>query len=383
MPSVVTTPRPLVSVGMPVYNAERYLSLALDALLAQDFRDFELIVSDNASTDATERICREYAAGDAHVRYVRNEENIGAYPNFDRVFEFASGEYFMWAAHDDLWEPTFLGECVAALARHPEAVGCCTDVVLIDEEGKPYQPPDEEGARTFDSTAMSVRRRASALLSRTANYAIYGLMRADALRQTHPFEEIPASDIVRLLELNLLGPFIKVPKPLFLYRVFASRKVEDVLRSFDPDDGSAPVRPLYTPTVAALLRAVRRSRLGGWRRTALSLDVLVSFCLRNSAMRGLMGAEGVARLRRSYRRRDLKEMLSAAPFCPLVIPDKLFFLRESNERQLVDSYRRRDVWTFSRRLPLYLLLSPGKLARREAWSAVSRLFKKSPKTVAP
>lgn len=99
---------PKVSIGMPVYNGAQFIREALDSLLAQTFTDFELIISDNASTDGTEAICREYAATDRRIRYVRQPENSGAMSNFKFVLNEAVGEYFMWAAHDDRWHPDFL-----------------------------------------------------------------------------------------------------------------------------------------------------------------------------------------------------------------------------------------------------------------------------------
>jgi glycosyltransferase involved in cell wall biosynthesis len=92
---------PKVSIGMPVFNGEKFIREALDSLLAQTFTDFELIISDNASTDATETICREYEVRDERVRYVRQVENLGAAANFQFVLDEGRGEYFMWAAHDD------------------------------------------------------------------------------------------------------------------------------------------------------------------------------------------------------------------------------------------------------------------------------------------
>lgn len=99
---------PKVSIGMPVYNGEKFIRVALDSLLSQTFVDFELIISDNASTDGTEAICREYAARDLRIRYVRQSENRGAVVNFKFVLDDAVGEYFMWAAHDDHWGEHFL-----------------------------------------------------------------------------------------------------------------------------------------------------------------------------------------------------------------------------------------------------------------------------------
>src|ERR1700753_3521498 len=113
---------PRVSLGMPVYNGEKYLEAALDSLLAQTFTSFELIVCDNASTDGTQAICERYAARDSRIRYERNERNMGASWNFNPVYSLARAPYFKQAAHDDLCEPEFLERCVAVLDRDPDVV---------------------------------------------------------------------------------------------------------------------------------------------------------------------------------------------------------------------------------------------------------------------
>ncbi|MDO9207221.1 MAG: glycosyltransferase, partial [Sulfuricurvum sp.] len=105
-----------VSIGMPVYNGEMFIQEALDSLLSQTFTDFELIISDNGSTDKTEAICHEYAAKDERIRYIRQPENRGAIANFQFVLDEATGKYFMWAAYDDLWAPDFLMDATALLA---------------------------------------------------------------------------------------------------------------------------------------------------------------------------------------------------------------------------------------------------------------------------
>lgn len=110
---------PRVSIGMPVYNGEKFIRDALDSLLAQTYTDFELIISDNASTDVTEKICREYATKDSRVHYIRQGENIGATENFKFVLQMARGEYFMWAAHDDRWHPDFIYLGVRVLDDDP------------------------------------------------------------------------------------------------------------------------------------------------------------------------------------------------------------------------------------------------------------------------
>jgi glycosyltransferase involved in cell wall biosynthesis len=125
----MTTPK--VSIGMPVYNGNPFIREALDSLLSQTFTDFELIISDNASTDATEAICREYASKDARIRYVRQPENRGASLNFKFVLDEAVGEYFMWAAADDVWSTQFV-ELTSAVLDSQSEVG------LVFSDGKTF-----------------------------------------------------------------------------------------------------------------------------------------------------------------------------------------------------------------------------------------------------
>ncbi len=113
---------PAVSIGMPVYNGAKYIREALDSLLAQSFTDFELIISDNASADETQAICEAYAARDTRIRYVRQPENQGGVPNFLYVLRAARGEFFMWAAHDDIWAPNWLETLIAAFRPEDFAV---------------------------------------------------------------------------------------------------------------------------------------------------------------------------------------------------------------------------------------------------------------------
>jgi glycosyltransferase involved in cell wall biosynthesis len=126
---------PKVSVGMPVFNGDRFIAETIDSILAQTFGDFELIISDNASTDGTEKICRQYADDDGRIRYVRNRENLGAAYNYNQTFHLSSGDYFKWACHDDLLRPEFLERCVEVLDRDPSAVLVYTDWAPIDETG--------------------------------------------------------------------------------------------------------------------------------------------------------------------------------------------------------------------------------------------------------
>src|SRR5262245_56159334 len=116
---------PRVSVGLPVFNGKNYVRQSIESILAQTYEDFEFIISDNASTDSTADICREYAARDRRVRYVRQHVNCGLSRNANFVFEQSASEYFKWVSHDDIHAPIFLQRCVEALDQNRSAVAAC------------------------------------------------------------------------------------------------------------------------------------------------------------------------------------------------------------------------------------------------------------------
>jgi glycosyltransferase involved in cell wall biosynthesis len=206
---------PRVSIGLPVYNGENYLAETLDSLLAQTYRDFELIISDNASTDRTEAICRQYTAGDPRIRYERNAENIGAAANYNRAFDLARGDYFKWAAHDDLLAPTYLERCVAVLDRDPDVVLAYTQAKAIDDKGEVVKI--YPGKRFFNSPDPR-RRFYEFVLDPHPVVAVFGLMRREVLGRTRLIGKYAGSDRPLLSELSLLGRFHEVPEHLFFYR---------------------------------------------------------------------------------------------------------------------------------------------------------------------
>jgi glycosyltransferase involved in cell wall biosynthesis len=163
---------PAVSIGLPVYNGERYLGVALDSLLSQDYADFELIISDNASVDRTAGICREYAAQDRRIRYFRNEYNIGINPNFNRPLQLARAPLFRWAAHDDLVDREFLGACVELLRAAPDAVLAQSHVRIIDTDGRDLGTYD--GGLAGTESADLAERFAALILSGTCARTFQG-----------------------------------------------------------------------------------------------------------------------------------------------------------------------------------------------------------------
>lgn len=207
--------KPLVSIGLAVFNGELHIRQALDSLLAQEFEDFELIISDNASTDATQQICLEYASKDPKVRYYRNKTNLGAIKNFNQVFELSSGKYFMWAADHDVWDPRFLPRCVTILEQDPSVALCYPRAAWIDYEGRVLEDID----LSLDTRGLGkVERFHTALWKLNNRYPVYGLMRSSTLKRTHLFGNTMLTDVVFLNELSLLGAFAYLPELLFYLR---------------------------------------------------------------------------------------------------------------------------------------------------------------------
>ena len=137
------TETPRVTIGLPVYNSERYVRQSIESLLAQSYFRFVLIISDNASTDGTQQICQEFAKADPRVRYYRNPVNIGNPGNFNRVFELATTPYLKWATADDFWEPTFVERAVEVLDKDPTVVLCYPSAFLVDAAGANAKPYDD------------------------------------------------------------------------------------------------------------------------------------------------------------------------------------------------------------------------------------------------
>ena len=217
---------PKVSVGLPVFNGERYLAAALTSALGQTYQDFELIICDNHSNDDTQRICEAYAERDPRVRYYRNPTNIGAGPNFNRTFELAKGEYFRWAAHDDLCAPEYLEDCVRVLDRETSVVLVHSEVEFIDDRGKflrHYTAP----LPNINSTRPRDRFRDLISLYHLC-FDIFGLIRADLLRKTDLIASYIGSDRSLLAELGLHGRFCRVPRVLFFSRDHSGRSIRSM-----------------------------------------------------------------------------------------------------------------------------------------------------------
>lgn len=205
---------PRVSIGLPVYNGARYLRAAIESVLQQTYDDFELVISDNASTDGTSGICEHYARCDRRIRYYRSTSNTGAADNFNRVLGLATSEYFKWAAHDDVCHPEFIACCVQALEENRSAVLAYPCTEIIDGDGN-YVEQYEVKLHT-DSAACHERFRA--LMRGHQCYEVFGVFRLAALTAAAPLGSHFGADAVLLARLGLMGRFIEIPRFLFQRR---------------------------------------------------------------------------------------------------------------------------------------------------------------------
>jgi glycosyltransferase involved in cell wall biosynthesis len=218
---------PRVSIGLPVYNGEKYLSLALDSLLAQTFEDFELMISDNASTDGTEAICREYARRDPRVRYHRSPVNRGLAWNHNRLVHLARGEYFKWVGHDDIYHPDMLRRCVEVLDRDRDVVLCSVWEVEIDADGKVIREPAHWPQPTASSRP---HERFHAILRGygiAGGHDVYGVIRTAVLRRTPLTGTAHSNDRAMMAELALHGRFHRLPDTLHYYRDHPDRAASE------------------------------------------------------------------------------------------------------------------------------------------------------------
>jgi glycosyltransferase involved in cell wall biosynthesis len=251
--------RPTVSIGLPVWNGSRYLGEAIESILAQTFTDFELIVSDNASTDDTAEIIQRYAALDSRVRYHRNDRNIGGARNENLTFEMSTGRYFRLAAYDDILEPTLIERCVDVLERSPETVLSFPQTLVIDDEG---EITHIEIITAGTAERPSARFRELAFRDYQVD-AAYGLIRSETLKDSILQDNYPDSDRVFLCELGLRGRFEVIHEPLFRRRLHYRNMFVDPrarMAWFEPDE-KGRVRFPHWLALAGLVRVVSRARL--------------------------------------------------------------------------------------------------------------------------
>lgn len=221
---------PALTIGVPVYNGERYLAQALDGIRAQTLTDFRVVIADNASTDRTEEIARAAADADPRIQYQRRERNVGLVGNWNGLFTDTDGELFAWHSADDLAAPEFYATCVQLLRERPDAAAGCTEIELIDSNDEPLGPDPEHIRSDHPDRAARFAELAS---FRHYCQFYYGVFRRSMLARTRlmlPF--FWSSDRLLLAELALQGPLVRHRQRLYFVRQHDQRVTEGGRRNF-------------------------------------------------------------------------------------------------------------------------------------------------------
>lgn len=257
---------PRLTIGLPVYNGQNYLAESIESLLGQTYEDFELIISDNASTDGTPDICADFRKRDNRIRYFRQERNIGLSPNHNFTAAKARGELFKWAAHDDLYGRDLLKLCVEALDKNPDVVLAHSWTARIDGNGKVVKPEEYP----LDTASPAAPARFRSTLFGNGGDDDGGVIRGEVLRRIAPYGSYYHADRTAISELVLYGKFYQVPQWLFFRRDHAERaewKFADArswCTNLDPKRANGlknPLTRLYAEYVWGYVRAIHRAPL--------------------------------------------------------------------------------------------------------------------------
>jgi glycosyltransferase involved in cell wall biosynthesis len=263
---------PKLTIALPVYNGEKYLAGSLDALLGQDYEDFELIISDNASTDDTANICHRYEKQDSRIRYVRQSRNVGCAPNHNFAVGQAKGELFKWASDDDLYARNMLSSCVAALDEYPHVVLANCWTAMIDGSGNVTKA-------VYYSVATSATRTPERFRSMMFDGwfdDIGGVIRTEVLRRTSLLGSYHLADRALTTEIGLHGPFYQVQDWLYFRRDHPDRaeraypSVRNWCTNLDPRRANRlrhPTVRLYSEYVWAYVAAIRQAPLSSAERS--------------------------------------------------------------------------------------------------------------------
>ncbi len=228
--------KPRVSIGMPVYNRDKYVAASIEAHLNQTYGDFELILTDNCSTDRSEEICRDFAAKDSRIKYYRNPSNLGAAGNYRRCFELANGEFFRWTPSDDLVSLNLLERAVDILDHDPSVFVAYPRTKLIDAEGnitgdfdEHLHLMDEQPSKRWIGVQQKIR----------LGNLHYGLNRADKFRKTGLMRNYNGGDFPLIAEMSLYGKFYEIQDAFFYRRMHeeassALKSSADVMAFYDP-----------------------------------------------------------------------------------------------------------------------------------------------------
>lgn len=263
----MNTASPLVSIGVAIYNEEKFLRQSLESILSQDYPHIEIIISDNASTDKTHSICKEFIEKDSRIAYYRSNENIGAHANAFKTINVAKGKYYMYAPGHDLWDPTFVSKAVSLMEEDPEVVLCYSRTMRIDMNDNPLGPAHN----SWDLRGLSPVDRLTYLVNHiSGGDPCNGLIRLEYLKK---FDRkfVWGFDQVMLAYFTLAGTIAHIPEPLFFWRMTDDERVESRKATVPQDNDPLNSRKMLSMSMTELWRQMGEATIQVINESDLSM----------------------------------------------------------------------------------------------------------------
>ncbi len=323
---------PLVSVGIPVYNGMPYLKLALTSLIAQDYPNFEIIICDNCSTDSTFSVCQDFIKQSSKIKYYRNSENIGASGNFEKVFQLSTGKYFMWAAHDDRWEDSYISKCVQILEQYPSVIIACTEVAFISSEGHFIEDLNKSPyMRNLHTFGLDIVKSVHEIISKTGWYSIYGLIRSEAIQKLIPYlhSEDYGADVIWGLRLLLLGDYYRINEQLFLYRLHEQQDSGGQIKK-TKNKGIKP----YTSLFQNLFKCIWDGDFSDSIKEKIEADFIQTLTFENSYIFNNICSENIFPFQNYLGINQLDRFIQATVIDPIKSPPRAKIERQAIEKDL-------------------------------------------------
>ena len=281
---------PLVTVGVPLYNAEKYVEQALTSLLSQTFEDFEIVVCDNASTDRTREIVLQLAEHDSRIRFYRNRKNRGLVFNFNRVYELGRGEFFRWHAYDDFCQPTYLEECMRVLRDNPDVIGSYSLGYQVDGSGTVVNTQVEEQLKAALLNDSAVHRIKATVTRNGWSGVVHGVFRRTAMSEFMPYRDYFGADRLLLTQLAMSGRMMAVEDGLWVQRYHDNNSSRRSTRELAELLTGRPQRGLIFPMGKAFVDYIRlfRDPSLGPLETARAISYLVFHGIRPDVVYNLV-----------------------------------------------------------------------------------------------
>lgn len=213
-----------VTVGIPVYNAEVFLEECLENVTSQSFREIRILISDNASTDNTEAICRKFCELDSRIQYTKHNKNLGAWNNFRFLLDECQTKYFMWRADDDYSDIDYISTLTHLLETNSRANLAVPSIQTIHRDNDVIPWVHFEENLNLSRSEEIIRQ-----LYRYHASWFYGIWRTSYIKEIvervwHQYPDAYAGDHLSLLVPILDGSVVGSKSARFTQRTFSPPK---------------------------------------------------------------------------------------------------------------------------------------------------------------